>query len=696
MGNLSTTGSYGGTSVFDANTGSLTLTGNLTAINSRLQNITYVPSEDPVWTANYALNNPASLYTSYCSQDIKSPTSTFGLTSPSSYFYPNSSGNVILNTSQIIDPATSGINTGNIRLTLTPNSIIGIANLSTTGTSGAISTFDGNLKILTLIGNVSGINSHLQNIVYWPTNNYDQTWTATYNLNPTGIFSNVKAQNIISISGIYLTPTSGFTWDTNTIEYITNAPAIVDTGITANYTMKISSTTSNAISTLSTSGSGSSTFNNSTKELTIVGNITQVNQHLANVTLLPFTDRDSNFNLRYILTVPNGNVAVREQLASFGNYNIITSNLNESRLFVTNTADQTIFASDVPQITEVVLPTPTYTIELESNMGYFGNVGANVMANTYSLSGTKETINSLWSAIKFYPKLDYQSGYPITVKQYRNGDLQFTKSVDLIGTLRTEAIEGSGTYVYNTIGNVSFTPTYEQKNYLTCRITAIGNGGRIPTYSGYTCPSGAGGGGIARYAIGPGSGSGINFWMKPAYIDIDGTEFHQPATAGDSNSRYNYFTMPTDLRLWVGDGGDARMVTPPAIKNTYGGPNGYGTVQIPHPTSHWTAVGVPNTADKFTNSYLQPAFPGYLKWNISPYNGWAGAGAASTNVDNIAGAGYTFDGIGVCGKAGTGRQTTVEGGTVNGVPGGGYGGGAGGYVVNSETLGAIILEFYKD
>jgi hypothetical protein len=692
IGNLSTTGVYGGTSTFYSDTGNLILTGNILAVNSRLGNLYYQPGQDPVWTANYALSNPASAYTSYCSQEIKSPTSTFSLTTPGDNYFSTNQVDTVQNAPAIVDPGTSGINTGNIILTITPNIVVGVANLSTTGNAGTTSTFNNTFKTIILEGNVSGINSHLANITYWPTDEYEDTFHLSYDLNPNGIFKSNVDQKNISITARHLTVPSGFVWDTNTIEYVTTAPQIRNTGITANYTMVIGSTTSNTISTMSTVGSGSSTFNGATEELTIVGNITQVNQHLANITLLPATDlANVDFNLKYTLTVPDGNVAIREQLASFGDYSVITSNLNISRSFITNTADQTIFANSTPQIVETIFPTPTYTIQLESIMGYFGNIGANTMSNVYTLSGSKETINSLWGNIKFYPKRDFLNGFPITVRQYRSAtpgtNLQFERTVDLVGTPRTEPVVGAGTYAYTTTGNVSITPTYEQANYLTCRVLTVGKGG---SSSSTAITGGGGGGGVADFTIGPGSNTTSVLWMKPAYITVNGT---RAGTSGLGDT--SWFEQIGSVLIYAGQGGSSTNGSSGGGSYSVPGKSGQGALVrkdengIPGWTGYLNAV--PGTAG-FNLETIDGAETGFInglyRW---PATGSGGSGARGLPRGELGGNGLSIAGVGNLGFGGGGRWNGQPG-----APGGGYGGGNGGGTVNTETGGAVFLIFYKD
>jgi hypothetical protein len=416
------------------------------------------------------------------------------LTTPSDFYYQNTTTNTIINTPLVYDLGLSDINNSNLSLTITPSNTAPITSLSSTGTGGT-STFNSSTKVLTITGNLNQVNSRLGNITYVATSGADSTWIAQYALyNASSNFTTTISQSIKAQGERLLTYPTPFYYGRNVTNRITGYPQVVDTegqpGRT--YTLTVKSSTANTVATLSSSGSGgTSSFNSSTRVLTITGNKTQVNSHLATIDYTPVTDVVASINFEYYLTTSINETSLKLQNLYVTSDTNIVGNISVTRSFVTNTADQAIFQSNTPAIIETVTGA-NYVITLTSAAGMFGTNTATATQN-YSFTGTKSAVNSLFSTIKFYPFKDVNGDQTAVYSQYRNGSLQSSTTFGLSGTSRSTEIPGKTKYTFNSSG--TFTPTFEQAYYLTADILVVGGGGGGGGGSGFYGGGGGGAGG---------------------------------------------------------------------------------------------------------------------------------------------------------------------------------------------------------
>ena len=628
VSSMSTTGNLGGTSSFNSSTKELTLTGNRDSINDRLQNLVYTPISTTITDITlallYSLSNPTSLYTSLCHQTLYPVHSTYSLSNTSTYEYLSYVENTILNVPLI--QQTANINEV-YTLTVTSNSISAIGNLSTTGNLGGTSSYNPSNATLTVTGTALSINERLSNLHYQPTDS-ELSWTATYTLNPGSTFEKTKIQTIESASAKYLTTPGSSYYDEDTWTTILNYPNI-NSSASGTYILKVFPITNNTVSELSSTGiGGTSSFNNSTKELTISGTLSQVQSHLSNISLLSYTDYTSDFLLEYRLTLPNGTIANRRQQILFGKSNALTTNLDINRTAYSNTPDQMLFSSNTPQINETIVPAPTYSVVLTSTSGYFGSSNANPQS-TYTITGTKTYVNSLLSTVKYYPIKDISGPSAITFTQSRNGIQQFSQTIGLTILPRSTAIPGIGQFTFNSSG--AFTPTYEQAYYLTATIGAIGAGGPQKTNQIlYTVGDGGGGGGIdvttrilgtltpISFVIGQGeswisngdttvTGNGFTLFggkgqqgtgsKQPGYVGAFGGQSGTPQnTAGGSgNPKLYYLNSYNELVLYGSSGGRGGSSYYNNDFSTQGGTGGV-TVNMNGGTTRSSRMGTRGTA----------------------------------------------------------------------------------------------------
>lgn len=402
------------------------------------------------------------------------------LSTPGLYYYSNDTTSTILYTPQIADLglANIGINNSNLTLTITPSETTGITSLSSSSSLGGTSSFNIVTKALTITGNDTVINDHLNHITYVPVLGADVNWLAQYSLyNPTNGFTSQVNQGIASLGIKYLTYSEPMYYDKNIPKIITGIPTVTDLGSnTHTYSMTITSLEPNKILTLSATGTGGTTsFNSATKTLTITGDKTAMNSYLGNVTVAPYIDSQSDYHMVYTLAVSDGNVASRTQSIYASAAVTDIENISVTRNFITLTGEQTIFANTTPSIPEIIAGA-TYTIFLSSTVGKFSHIDGPSASQNYSYTGTRDQVNAVFPLIKFYPLRATTAGnYTFTYAQNRSGTPQLSQSVALIGTTRTTPLTGMGTYTFT--ASQTWLPSYDQANYLSWDVLVVGGGG---------------------------------------------------------------------------------------------------------------------------------------------------------------------------------------------------------------------------
>ena len=161
IGNLYVSGTMGGNLTSNANTKTITITGNNTSVNSHLGNIRYQnpTGVDSDWILTYSLNNPLSNVTTVRTQQINSLTATI-LSRGNVSYYTEDADNLISNTPLV----TGGANASTTyNLTISSIASNNISTLSAVA-SGGTASFNGTTKVLTVTGTPSQINGRLANL----------------------------------------------------------------------------------------------------------------------------------------------------------------------------------------------------------------------------------------------------------------------------------------------------------------------------------------------------------------------------------------------------------------------------------------------------------------------------------------------------------------------------------------------------
>lgn len=325
---------------------------------------------------------------------------------------------------------TSPVATDIIKVVKIPEPIVFTINTYPESNVGVVwSNISGNL-----VANTVGYNNRVYGIatvadwdkikrptIYANTaNNFNYTNTITYIGGNTKTWTTVVAVNPITelsfVNDFYYLDGNNLVTGTPVVQPIgTNMPAYA----TDNYTLTIVPSDPTLLGTgnITTSGIGTSTSNATTKTVTITGNSTKLNTHLANVRFVANVGLDSTWEASYNLYNPvtnytttrvqtlrseQANVMTRSNVQYYVNsfngnvsgYPTITNNLD-------NPASNHIYKMQI-------YPNP-YTalanLTIGANIGALGNVTKT--ANTITMIGTKNQINTNLTNFRIQTKPNY-------------------------------------------------------------------------------------------------------------------------------------------------------------------------------------------------------------------------------------------------------------------------------------------------
>ncbi len=431
------------------------------------------------------------------------------LTVPSAFTFNLSTSQVLQGTPQVVDYVTT---TPTYTVTLTPdglNGILdGITSLSSSG-SGGTTSYNGTTKVLTLVGTKAQVNSHLSNITY-VSNTYNYDWVASFyatnNLTPA---TDTKKHYLISSSTAASSP-AGIHYYVSNVSTAIDSPPLLTTTISGTYTVAIVPSTTAAVETINSTGTGGTvSFNAVTKIFTITGTYSQVNARLSTLRMTTLSNYNSEFFLVYQITDPNGLNTRRVQQCSYGSSTDVVDNMNVSRIYNSNNSNL-LFATTTPAITDAD-ETATYTVTFSSPIGEWHNDSTYPKAqSTLTITGTKTFVNNSFAGIKFYPNYNVTSQSYFTYTQIKTPvgglpETQVTQNVLLIGNPST-FVSQIFNYAYSE-GTV-YTPLLlgdhpELYKYAKMEVLAVGGGGGggSGTISYYGTADVAGGGGAGGRAL---------------------------------------------------------------------------------------------------------------------------------------------------------------------------------------------------
>lgn len=412
----------------------------------------YISSFNYTSTINYLTSLNKSWTTNLTVVDVEEWSST----SLSDFYFTPGSENTINTAPTLIDV---GVPNPTWIVTITPSNLSYLSSMSSTGTGGS-SSFNATTKVLTINGTNDQINSHLQNLKLTSIADLEYDFALTYKATNIAYgYSDQVTQNMRSTLIRYLGRVRSnqvFAEDDPQFSLGSSTPLIIDLEYTGSgsYTMVIEAVPTTAVSTLSSSGTGgTSSWNNSTKRLTITGTKAQVNSHLNAVNILIAPDYAVDFYLYYQLTTPNAFTQNKNQVFDNVAVHPEVININLIRQYVPGT-DTLIFATNSPSITDLD-PVTNFTITLTTTKGVFSAVGTTTSAN-WTYTGTKNQINDLFPQIKFTPNSGIDSVDVITYTQSKNGTVYLTQTFTLLGPTLTTA--GNFTYYSGTTQTITGSP----------------------------------------------------------------------------------------------------------------------------------------------------------------------------------------------------------------------------------------------
>jgi hypothetical protein len=608
------------------------------------------------------------------------------LTTPLEFVYAPNETKKILNTPQIASYLDATYPSATWTITATVSQATSIDTFSSSSTGGTF-TFNSGTKGFTIAGTRTQVNNHLANISI-DSNANEIDFVIYYVLsNSVDAITDSRTQVLTNRNIQYFSNPTDYTqfYTEDTLGAVNGHPLITDNTYSGsgNYTVEIyPSATADVYLLASTGVGGTTSFNNSTKVLTIVGTKAQVNSHLPNITMQPESDVDYLFQLFYKLSTPTGASSTKIQQMVCSSNDTEVSNINVTRPYIGNRANS-IFSSNTPQIIDLdTTGTNTYTISLNCSFGTFSSDDV-TLSNPFSYTGTKTQVNALFSSIKFLPNKDVSSNGVITYTQIKNSVTQVSTTFAVTGT--AGVFQNPRTIDFTSTTN--FTPTIEDVQFSKYAIflTAAGGGG------------GSGGGG------GGGGGEGLYYYDQTfalttytATVGVGGAG----GTSGNGGDGGNTSFASLTARGGKGGKSGSNGGTGGASGNGYaggsgttnagGGGGGNGT----GPTNTGTGVGSNATTDNGgnggTNLWAYTNKSGTLVIGSSQYSGGGGGGGGRL-IGGTTGSGR--------GEGGDRNATAEAGGntplTAQFAGQGGGGGGSQTYLNGGNGAGGIIeIEIY--
>lgn len=396
------------------------------------------------------------------------------LTEPEDFYYDAGVANALTGTPTILDELDINPATWTVTVTSNDNTVFG--SLSTAGTGGT-STWNAGTYTLTITGTKTQVNSHLGSLTYTAPVNEEDQFELTYTLtNSVGSTPVIKHQSMYGGTNLYFYYTRGDAYyNEDTPTTINNGPLISDVAHAGDgtYTLTIGPNIANAVASMSSTGTGgTSSWNNTTKVLTITGTRDQCNDRINNLTLTPATDYRFNFKLNYTVAIPTGGSGTRTQRVNIAGTDADIVNMNITRYYY-GFQKNMIFATATPEIVDSDPNNPTYTIFFNTTLGYFAVNGTGLSQN-WSYSGTKAQVNALFSQIEFYPLNGIGSTGSFTYTQKKGTTTMVTMTVGLYFVSNGTPVAGN-VYVFS--NSTTWAPPPEQSLYLKADVLAVGGGG---------------------------------------------------------------------------------------------------------------------------------------------------------------------------------------------------------------------------
>ena len=297
-----------------------------------------------------------------------------------------------------------------------------------------------NVFVLTGVNGVSVWNAYKspELIAKDRATNFSYTATISYPNPANTVLTSTKAWtvNVTVTAQNEMSAATNFTYNEDSANnLLTGTPRIIDGGNAnvsndfGDYNLAIQANTANALlyfySTFD--GGGNTSYDSSSRTLTINSNKTEVNNHLGNLYFTPRPNFDQNFLLTYTLINPiSGLQTSITQQGNIANTNTDVSNVSGiTRTYVTNNIDL-LFPNTVPTINDTASGTYTITMTPSANIGFIG-LGENFdspanwnwATNTYTISGIRSEIQPVLANLRFFSNKGTTSNVTVTYTQSR-------------------------------------------------------------------------------------------------------------------------------------------------------------------------------------------------------------------------------------------------------------------------------------
>jgi hypothetical protein len=634
------------------------------------------------------------------------------LTTPSQFVYTLSAVSAITGV-PLLGNLDASYPSATFTVVITPSSISSINTFTTTGTGGSFSV-NGSTKVVTISGTRTQVNSRLSGLRIDANStaiDFVLNYAASNNQNGvTDTKSQILISQGLSILGLVSSPTIYYTEDVPFT--ISGAPLITDIPYdgTGTYTYLVTPSTTAAVSTMAVAGSGGTTsFNNSTKVLTIQGTRSEVNGRLTQITVTPAPDYDVNFNLNYSVSTPRADTANKIQIVAISGTDTEITNMNITRSYVSNSANL-IFSSNTPVITDTDPTNPIYSIVFDCPNGAwtrpqnFAPLVETEIQNPLTITGTKTFVNEYFIAIRFYPNAGVSSNTTFTYTQIKNNVTQLTQTVGLTGTYGAY----SNTRTVEINDSQTFTPTPIDVRYGKMALLLVGGGGGGGSRSG-----------------GGGGGAEVNTWINQtmlnqtytAVIGAGGTGGASEGIAGTAGGNTTFSTSGQTFSVTGGGGGGGFSGGLPPTSYGNGansGPyfGGLAVLRPNNPNSYFDVAGGGGAGQggngqtpviNASYSVTTAATGGVPVVKTVTLNGsnYTFAMAGGNTYFSGGGGGGITSGVrsgGITGAGLGGRSATSTPATAATLPGGGGGGGASGFgglsLGASGFKGIVIIRIY--
>jgi len=333
---------------------------------------------------------------------------------------------------------------------------------------------------------ISGINTKSTwDIVKAPTiaipNDYFGTWQYTSSLNyiknaeltATSWITTVTVEEVNSLS-----EPLDFAYTSNATQTVTGTPQIVDDGVfTPTWTVTVTPSNLGVVNTLSSLGTlgGTSSYNATTKVLTIVGTKVQLNSHLAALRLAS-TTLEEDFFLTY-LAVNNLNAETDTKVQTMKAINIAyLGTLTVPTIYYAEDTPYTV--SGGPLVTDTsydgsgvytytIFPSTTAAVSTISATGTGGSVSFNNTSKVLTITGTRDQVNSYINNISIVPAPDFASNFALNYRVVtpRGASATATKQQTVLNNVSTNEIDNIAVtrFVWTNTNNFPFATT----NYLS-------------------------------------------------------------------------------------------------------------------------------------------------------------------------------------------------------------------------------------